>query len=499
MENNEKKLQDYDTTLANAKFKKITTGITAVVLAGAMIIGGSKVAKLLKGDVKAEPETTVTQETDQQNEEFGVLYLCEDFDINDEVAVNERAQAIYDISEKQVEVSDIKNIIYLVNEKFDKIDYKGKTTDEDKFKYVQELITKDCFQLLNDNIQDESERAIDLIKEEKEVKEVVEGQKDIYAYMFEASHPEKDSAFTIAQIVEEQNDNIKNSLVSHFEQTGKDLIYTIEGLKDANLSDGYGTVDYLDGMAKEPLFPGIKMDTNYVDSYTNSLFASWAKAEGIDYSKLLEGSNCASKTKEGKKYNASDAIKANSIESTTVKANDIKKGGKHVKTETSKKNTEVTTIKEKESSTVKVTEGTTRMPDGNKVEITTDKNGDGHGEVTEKGGDVVEEKTEISGGEVIDVITEEPTTNSKITISKEEPTTVTTTKANTTKVSTTAKTTTTTTTTEHEYIYVDEDLEDIPILTEEEYNKSTAKSSAIAVGGFMSLVPLAYVYKKKRK
>ena len=40
MENNEKKLQDYDTTLANAKFKKITTGITAVVLAGAMIIGG---------------------------------------------------------------------------------------------------------------------------------------------------------------------------------------------------------------------------------------------------------------------------------------------------------------------------------------------------------------------------------------------------------------------------------------------------------------------------
>ena len=39
MENNEKKLQDYDTTLANAKFKKITTGVTAVVLAGAMITG----------------------------------------------------------------------------------------------------------------------------------------------------------------------------------------------------------------------------------------------------------------------------------------------------------------------------------------------------------------------------------------------------------------------------------------------------------------------------
>lgn len=475
MENNENKLKDYDTTLANAKFKKITTGITAVVLAGAMIIGGSKVAKLLKGDVKAEPETTVTQETDQQNEEFGVLYLCEDFDINDEVTVNERAQAIYDISEKQVEVSDIKNIIYLVNEKFDKIDYKGKTTDEDKFKYVQELITKDCFQLLNDNIQDDAQRATDLISEEKEVKEVVEGQKNIYAYMFEASHQGKDSAFTIAQIIEEQNDNIKNSLLSNFEQTGKDLIYTIEGLKDANLSDGYGSMDYLDGMSKEPLFPGIKMDTNYVDSYTNSLFASWAKSEGIDYSKLLEGSNCVSKTKEGKKYNASDAIKANSIESTTVKANDTKKGGKHIKTETSKKNTEVTTKKEKESSKVKVTEGTTKMPDGNKVEITTDKNGDGHGEVTEKGGQVVEEKTEVSGGEILEVITKKTTTTAKAT------------------------TTTTPTTTKHEYTYVDEDLEDIPILTEDEYNKSTTKSSAIAVGGFMSLVPLAYVYKKKRR
>ena len=482
----ENKLKDYDTTLANAKFKKITTGVTAVILAGAMIVGGSKVAKLLKGDVKAEPETTVTQETDQLNEEFGVLYLCEDFDINNEVAVNERAQAIYDISEKQVEVSDIKNIIYLINEKFDKIDYKGKTTDEDKFKYVQKLITKDCFQLLNDNIQDDAQRAADLVNE-GDAKEVVEGQKDIYAYMFEASHQGKDSAFIIAQIIEEQNNNIKNSLVSNFEQTGKDLIYTIEGLKDANLSDGYGTMDYLDGMSKEPLFPGIKMDTNYVDSYTNSLFASWAKSEGIDYSKLLEGSNCASKTKEGKKYNASDAIKANSIESTTVKANDTKKGGKHVKTETSKKNTEVTTTIEKESSTMKVTEGTTKMPDGNKVEITTDKNGDGHGEVTEKGGDVVEEKTEVSGGEVIDVITEEPTTTTKVVISKEEPTT------------TTKTTTTTTTTTKQEYTYVDEDLEDIPILTEDEYNNTKTKSSAIAVGGFMSLVPLAYVYKKKRR
>ena len=240
-------------------------------------------------------------------------------------------------------------------------------------------------------------------------------------------------------------------------------------------------------MSKEPLFPGIKMDTNYVDSYTNSLFASWAKAEGIDYSKLLEGSNCVSKSKEGKKYNASDAIKANSIESTTVKANDTKKGGKHVKTETSKNSTEVTTTKETESSTVKVTEGTTKMPDGNKVEITTDKNGEGHGEVTEKGGEVVEEKNEISGGEILDVIIEEHTTvaetTTNVTTTKVEPTT---TKA-------------TTTTTEHEYIYVDEDLEDIPILTEEEYNKSTAKSSAIAVGGFMSLVPLAYVYKKKRR
>ena len=46
------------------------------------------------------------------------------------------------------------------------------------------------------------------------------------------------------------------------------------------------------------------------------------------------------------------------------------------------------------------------------LEYKVDKNGEGHGEVTEKGGQVVEEKTEISGGEILDVIIEDISRNS---------------------------------------------------------------------------------------
>lgn len=459
------KLEDFDTTTTNKRAKTIITIGTSLILVGAMILGGSRIAKISNRNKDvSEPEPTSNSQEYNENQNDGMfLELCEDFDINDKNAVADRAKAIYELSEKKLDVAEIRNIIYLINEKFSEIDYNGKTTDEDKFRYVQKLVTEYSYQLLNDNISDEAERASNLMNEEKNLKSINEGQHDIYAYMFQATSEGKNSAFEIAQIVEAQNDNIKNSNVKGFDETGEQIIDATEGLKNVNLSDGYGTLDYLDCMSKEPLWPVIKMDTNYVDSYSNALFSSWAKTMGIDYSKLLESNSSISKTKEGNKYNAKDSADANSKENTTQKANDEQKGGKHVGTQTSVKDSNVTTKKHSESSTVPVTEG--KNDEG--VEITTAKNGDGHGEVTEKGGEVVEEETKVSGGDLI-TKKEEPTTK------KEEPT----------KETTTNKTESTT--------FVEEDVEDLPIYTDDEFDNENKKAAGIGSGmmgaGFLTLL-----------
>lgn len=496
MENKKvERLDDYDTKLANKKAKKAFSAILAgVVLVAGTVVGTAHFKKNSNKEVETTT-TSTTQETTTSFEEIDALYLTEDFNINDASAVMERAKAIYEISEKQVKVNDIVNILYLVNEKFDAISYPENTkTDTEKFKYIQELITKKMYNLLNDNIELHSQRAEQLTNDLKKLVEVDSDVKYIYAYMFEAKHEGKNSAIKLAQIIEEQNDNIEEKNVDGFKKTADDMKQATEDLKKANLSDGYGVVDFLDTMSKEPLWPGFKFETDYVDSYSNSLFANWAKKEGIDYNELLKGKNCVAKSKEGVSYNSSDAQKANAKEKTTAKADIKKKGGKKVATSTSIVNNEFTTKVVKESSTVKVTEGTTVIKDNGttaKVEITTDAKGNGHGEVVIPGGKVVEEVTEISGGEVIGEVTEisggevigeetseQNSSESEFSSTKDKNSTT------TQKTASTTTTTTTTTTGFYDYTYVDKDIPDMDIYTENEFDNESQKAKAsIGVGG----------------
>ena len=120
-----------------SKKKKAMT-ITALVAAGAIIIGGTKIACNKKLKKQAEVTTDLQTEAYENSD----LYLSSDFDINDDNAVLKRAQDIYEISEKEYNVLDIKNTIYLYNGKYDRITYpENVKTDDEKFMYIQDTLT----------------------------------------------------------------------------------------------------------------------------------------------------------------------------------------------------------------------------------------------------------------------------------------------------------------------------------------------------------------------
>ena len=125
----------YKQTFSNAK----RNAAISVALVGALLVGGVKVGSYFnkkndKTPIDATPQTTMIDPATSE------LVLTEDFDINNDEQVNKRAQAIYELSEKEYSVEDIKNTIYLFNEKYDKVVYpKTAKTDDEKFEYLQQL------------------------------------------------------------------------------------------------------------------------------------------------------------------------------------------------------------------------------------------------------------------------------------------------------------------------------------------------------------------------
>ena len=117
------------------KTKETYTKIVAAVMAA--LLGTTGAVMLVKNKTKDNnnlPEdTSITQEA-EENEK---LYLSEDFDINNDKEVEDRARAIYELLEdelkKNITVNDIKNIIYVVNNVSEKTDLK--TSDD-----IQQLL-----------------------------------------------------------------------------------------------------------------------------------------------------------------------------------------------------------------------------------------------------------------------------------------------------------------------------------------------------------------------
>lgn len=461
------KLEDFDTTTTNKKFKTITTIGTSLILVGAMILGGSLIAKIPnKNNNVPEPEpTSDSQEYGEDQNDNMFLELCEDFDINDKNAVNQRAKAIYELSEKQIKVEDIANMIYLINEKQELITLPSKD-DVKNYEYLQSLI-KDVKELLNDHMSSYVNTQQDLLEGNKDVNVTVKTL--IQAYMFMAkTSVGKNTAISMAQVVNRQTDNIEQKNVDDMKAASEEYYKLYETLLETDgITNGENFVSLKDVQVKVSIMNvGLtkeqkdKMDNNKGSKYGELIGKDALIKLKIDDEEVIQNAHAYTTTPNGRSTGDADKAPRNGQDAPGEPSTE--KGGKHVGT--SSDASKVTTKKHSESSTVPVTEG--KNDDG--VEITTDKNGDGHGEVTEKGGEVVDETTKVSGGDII--TEEESTTKEESTTNKTEPTT-----------------------------FVEEDVEDIPIYTDDEFDKENNKAAGIGSGIMGAGVLTLFSGKKRRR
>ena len=197
--------------------KKKAITITALVVTGAIIIGGTKIAcnKKLK---KPVDNTSSLQNEVYENKD---LYLSQDFDINNDAEVSKRANDIYEISEKEYSKEDIKNTIYLYNGMYDKITYPEKTiTDDDKFMYIQNNLTLCLPVTLNDYIEDYYSIISGFMDEDIKRDLTRDITSMVYAYMFMPEYNDtKKLLMDLALICKEQTDNIINKDISKLSDT----------------------------------------------------------------------------------------------------------------------------------------------------------------------------------------------------------------------------------------------------------------------------------------
>lgn len=183
------------------KTKETYTKIVAAVMAA--LLGTTGAVMLVKNKTKDNnnlPEdTSITQEA-EENEK---LYLSEDFDINNDKEVEDRARAIYELLEdelkKNITVNDIKNIIYVVNNVSEKTDLK--TSDD-----IQQLLKK-IGDIFKNGIYGYQDRLVNSDSEVKEFKQL------IHAIFFITKYKDaKQFAYQLAVILNKQAKNIENNI-----------------------------------------------------------------------------------------------------------------------------------------------------------------------------------------------------------------------------------------------------------------------------------------------
>ncbi len=298
---------------------------TSLILAGALLIGGTKIMSGFKPKNKVEISTEVTS-TMISNEEYNLL-LTEDFDINNEDEVSKRAQAIYDISEKKYTVLDIKNSIYMVNELYDKVVYPDNVkTDDQKLEYVQSLV-KLLAITLDDYLSDYSVM-MDYV--------VNDGVSDIeftgntgaipYAYMWMPQTNEaKKLAIEIARVCEEQRLNIINKDVSSMREAADYFYNLFLKIKETKASYGQQVLLYNEIGAKQLLFVSVldkdlssdfAQVPSYITQQVNNIYSAIGASEGWVLSStyedaLKEGTFGKDISKEIESYRAQDVASAN--------------------------------------------------------------------------------------------------------------------------------------------------------------------------------------------
>ncbi len=344
--------------------------VSIIVSAAIVATGIAATVKLSSKNKAQTPEITTEYTTLVDNIN---LLLTEDFNIEDAAAVKARAEAIFNLSDGDVSVEDIINLIYLTNSRYDLMTYN--TTDKvEQLAIDQKLITRSMVDLLSG------------------------GQ--VYAYMLMAQDgPAKQEAIKLATIAEKQKEAIKSGDTSKSEEYANEIQTIINGLKDKNISDNDYFSILADFVTIQGLFPDHEFDNSLISTKSNAVFADDAASKGVDPSELLDKNlNCnVEVATTGNKYIKEDAADAKAKEESRVAQN-----GSAVETTIVKGGEEVGTVKETTPS--------------NKNEVTTDSytytivntvpetKPEEKTEVV-KGGEIVEEGTVVSGGEILESYT----------------------------------------------------------------------------------------------
>lgn len=360
--------------------KRITRRALCTILPIGIITGSAiGIHDSKNKDKEIEALNNPTSISDENlEEEYKDLLLTENFDINNEDEVRQRANAILKLyGSNDLNIEDIVNLIYFVNGAYANISYSS-TDSQVRYEENQEMFLM-LYKLLNANYADELNRLFDLKEEEKEEKRESNYNDQIFAYMLMADdNPGKRDALKLASVVLEHLKDIKEGNTSDFESNAFEfynLAYKIkedDTISNSNkialydqyksntqLYSGYLTKEQMDFLQKNP------------ESVENNLKDELYKATGSEFDtnnhkdlKLTEHTSAAHKEDRAKANAGQKEVKLNNEKV-------VDEGGKKVA-----------------SSKKVVSEGTTKVVTRT---FTVDIDEKSY-EVTEKGGKVIDYK-----------------------------------------------------------------------------------------------------------
>ena len=380
--------------------KKKAITITALVVTGAIIIGGTKIAcnKKLKKPVDT---TSSLQNEVYENKD---LYLSYDFDINNDAEVSKRANDIYEISEKEYSKEDIKNTIYLYNGMYDKITYPEKTiTDDDKFMYIQNNLTLCLPVTLNDYIEDYYSIISGFMDEDIKRDLTRDITSMVYGYMFMPEYNDtKKLLMDLALICKEQTDNIINKDISKLSDTANKYYALYLEASASNFSTEDKVIVFQEFKNKSSLFARFLSEEKAND--LNDAYSILEMSKKKMYGTISENLRISDTIKEGinsgtfakneikleEKYKKEDKEKAEERAKNYPTVKDetkvVESGGKKV---TNSPNNKETTLVDKNNNPIK--ESTTIIEESEfVVPVNPD---DIPKDWTLNGGDVIEEFT----------------------------------------------------------------------------------------------------------
>lgn len=368
--------------------KGLITGIS-ITLVGALLVGTGLVARNVK--LKKDKQEANSMVNPEITTAMSELVLTEDFDINNPDAVAKRAQAIYDLSEKEYTVLDIKNMIYLLNEMYDKITFpENVKTNDQKYMYFYDVLSLSLGSILSDYVADYA-ATLQQFLDDGTLTFLGNPDSVPCAYMFMPTDSDaKKLAIEIAKVYYEQRTNIRNGNKAAMTITANDYYNLFEKAKKSNLKSGNKVLVFQQFGATKPIFTPFLSEkyAEEIDAVSRSVATSMNKlfetaAEDLDLpAELLDGTCDETIKKLGEKYKSEDLAAAKKIvESANASIHDetkvVNQGGGKVSGSKGKQEViqgEVTTKVTTSEFVVEIPNGGTSsdfVPGGNIVEENT--------------------------------------------------------------------------------------------------------------------------------